>query len=161
MTHIVGEVATDGRELDRLNRSAQNVYLSVKQEVSRLAVELQNKVKSEKLNGSVLHRRTGTLMRSIDQRVTEESSGIFGYVGTNLRYGIAHEFGVNESVTVRAHTRIITQAFGRTIDPTTVNVRSFSRNMHLPERSFLRTSLREFSDTVRDRIIASVRAGFR
>jgi phage gpG-like protein len=51
-------------------------------------------------------------------------------VGTNVEYAPAVHDGLGGgSVTVKAHTRRITQAFGRAINPRTVNVSSHSKMM--------------------------------
>lgn len=55
-------------------------------------------------------------------------------VGTNVEYAAAVHDGLGaQRVTVKAHTRRITQAFGRPISPRSVQVTSFERNV--PARS--------------------------
>lgn len=154
---IVATVEINARELRKLEDIGAKSMVALRDEIRRLTIELQNKVKQEKLNGAVLNRRTGTLMRSIDQRVEETATSIAGYVGTNLRYGIAHELGFSGSVTVPAHARTIVQAFGKSITPTVVSVRPHTRNVNMPMRSFLKTSLSEFRGTIRDRLIAALK----
>ena len=86
-------------------------------------------------------QRYGTLKASIGQIRT---------IGTHhLEYGTALAKAKplqegraprDEIVTVKAHTRRITQAFGRPISPTVVAVRSFSKKQHfgrLPPRPFV------------------------
>ena len=66
-----------------------------------------------KLLGQVLHRRTGTLIRSItaSPRIVKQSDSVmFGTFGTHLDYGKYHEQGfqgdvVRKAAQVRAHTR--------------------------------------------------------
>ena len=62
--------------------------------------------------------------------------------GTSVPYAGVHEEGFAGSVVVPAHQRSITQAFGRSITPTVVNVRPHSRRMNTPARPFLAPSLR-------------------
>ncbi len=73
--------------------------------------------------------KTGRLKNSITGRVR----GATVLVGTNVRYGAAHQLGVNRTVIqrVRAHPR-------RTPDGVTI-VRAHTRRMHLhlPKRPFL------------------------
>ncbi len=80
---------------------------------------------------------TGRLMNSI----TSESSGDEIRVGTNVAYAAAHHFGVDKQITqrVRAHVRRITQAFGKPIKLTEVQVAAHERQRHLklPARPFL------------------------
>lgn len=154
---IIGQVVVDNSEINRLASLGDRATRALQTEIKKLTVELQNKVKKDKLTGTVLKVRTGTLRASIDQRTEDTPTEISGFVGTNLNYGIAHEFGVRKAVLVPAHTRVITKAFGKSIDPVTINVGPYTMNMNLPMRSFLRSSLGEFKDTVRDRIVAALK----
>jgi phage gpG-like protein len=101
--------------------------------------------KQDKLTGQVLNVRTGRLRRSITQRVEEEGGSVVGYVGTNVKYARAHEFGFTGNVTVREHLR-------RTKGGKEATVRAHSRNMHLPERSFLRSALKDLQPAIRQDI---------
>ena len=60
-----------------------------------------------KLLGQVLNRRTGTLIRSVSASGKDEvtDTGAQGTFGTNLDYGLAHEYGFSGMVTRGAHTR--------------------------------------------------------
>jgi phage gpG-like protein len=120
----------------------------------RLAIMLQGYVKEEKLSGQVLHVRTGNLRRSINQRVDEDR--VIGYVGTNVPYGRVHEFGFSGNVTVREHLRQARASGhwshgsekgskwvrGKKIGEP-VLVREHTRRVNLPERSFLRSALKD------------------
>lgn len=111
--------------------------------LGRIALKLQAKVQREKLTGQVLKVKTGTLRRSVEQLVKDSGDSVLAVVSSNLSYARTHEFGFNGTASVKEHVRTIKQAFGKSIAPTQVNVKSHSRNVDLPERSFLRTSLRE------------------
>ena len=100
-------------------------------------------VKEEKLSGQVLNRRSGRLSRSIKQRVEEMQDGsVRGLIGTNVDYGIIHEFGFHGAVNVRAHSRM---QRGRM-----VNVRAHDRMVNMRERSFLRSTRDESMDLTRE-----------
>lgn len=59
-------------------------------------------------------------------------------VGTNVIYARPHQYGMDDTVTVPAHTRTINQAFGRSIPGgLTIQVGSFERQMKMFKRSFL------------------------
>jgi phage gpG-like protein len=95
-----------------------------------------------------LTSRTGTLRRSI---TVDRSPLPFAIeVGTNLRYGRAHELGFDGRVSVRSHWREIRQAFGRNIAARSTHIRAHSRNMHLPRRPFLEPALRATEDRFAD-----------
>lgn len=127
---------------------------ALEKSVGRMALKLLRKVKAEKLTGQVLKNRTGTLRRSINYRVVSNPTSVYGMVGSNKEYAAAHEYGINRMVSqrVKAHMRTIKQAWGRPIKdgPKAISVRPFNRamHMHLPERSFLRSSLREMEQEI-------------
>ncbi|MGN7055446.1 HK97 gp10 family phage protein, partial [Neisseria sp. P0003.S004] len=67
---------------------------------------------------------------------------VVGEVNTNVRYGVAHEYGFAGTVNDKASMRQIRQVFGRPLkSPRYVQNRAHSRNVKLPERSFLRSAL--------------------
>lgn len=120
--------------------------------IVRLSIELQAYIKGSKLSGQVLRNRTGTLRRSINWRVVDTPTSIRGYVGTNVKYAKPHEYGFQGPVQVKEHLRTIKQAWGKPISETTFPVRSHTRQVNIPERSFLRSALRD----KRDHIIAKL-----
>jgi hypothetical protein len=108
----------------------------IREAVTRQTMALVAYVKTEKLSGQVLKTRSGTLRRKINGKVSETPTSVTGTIGAgNLAYALAHEYGFDGEVNVRAHVR---QAIGGP-----VNVRAHLRHMHLPERSFLRSGLRD------------------
>jgi phage gpG-like protein len=112
----------------------------------KLALQLVRHVKEQKLSGQVLKNRTGTLRRSITHKVAETPQEIKGTVGTNVSYARPHEFGYKGQT-------LITQAFGRQL--------KFPvwKSINLPQRSFLRSSLREKADAIRTEYMAAVKRG--
>jgi len=131
--------------------------------VTRLSLEIQRSVKEDKLSGQVLHVRTGTLRRSINQRIEEKADGIYGYVGTNVRYAGAHEYGFKGTVTVKEHLRrekkVIAAKYNAAKDVWIVRkkntgfsgiVKSHTMTMNLPERSFLRSTLSDFTAKIKE-----------
>lgn len=138
------QYSVDGsRAMARLNGLPDALAERVRRIVTRFAIELQGYVKEGKLTGEVLHVRTGTLRRSINNKVVTNAAGTSGSVGTNVKYGRVHEYGFNGAVSVKGHLRTIKQAFGKSIAPTQVEVSGFTRNMRVPERSFLRSALKD------------------
>ena len=153
------------------------VQEELRKAVEKSAIQVQGVVKA-KLSGEVLKAQTGTLRRSINYKMVEEGSNIAGSVGTNVAYAAVHEYGFNGTVSVRAHlrrTRGQVQAAtttrrnsrGELVSRTaktgakgrgtgTIQVGAFSRRMHVPERSFLRASLRDMSGTIRTNLTAAV-----
>ena len=123
------------------------VRAAAKQSITRSLLELVAEVKSQKLSGQVLRNRTGRLRRSIHMTgVTDSGNEISGVVGTNVEYAAAHEYGFTGTVTVKAHMRKITQAWGKSLkNPRQVSVSSHGRQVNLPEKSFLRSALKEMA----------------
>jgi phage gpG-like protein len=131
---------------------------AVRGSITRSLLDLVRYVKSEKLSGQVLRNRTGRLRRSINaSQVIETAGGLEGTVGTNVEYGKTHEYGYQGPVTVKAHMRTIKQAWGHALkSPVSVSVRSHSRQVNLPERSFLRSALADLAPQISANIKADI-----
>jgi phage gpG-like protein len=119
--------------------------------IKRSTMKVLRKAK-EKVSGGVLKNRTGTLRRAINARFVGSAGFIVGIVGIKLRYAAAHEFGCHKTVTVKAHLRMMKTAWGRPVkQPRKITVSSHPMRMNLPERSYLRSSLRDLrSDILAD-----------
>lgn len=156
---ITAELIGAGPVVSFLDHLPEKAMAALQADVSRLAITLLRKVKEEKLSGQVLRNQTGTLRRSINQRVEVFGrSAVVGSVGTNLSYAAAHEFGFNGPVNVKAHLRMVKKAFGKTVkNPQEHPVRAFTRQMHLPERSFLRSAMTEMAPEIRSSLEAAIR----
>ena len=151
-----------------LQQFPERLATSMVKAMNRVTIGVQALVKSGKLSGQVLHVRTGTLRRSINQEVRYAGSGLIeGIVGTNVEYAAAHEYGFHDTVTVRAHIRRISTSIksqaltaqngkaatiARWVGRESKNrfvkgyadVPAHTREMNMPERSFLRTALKEY-----------------
>lgn len=112
---------------------------------SKLVFLLAAHIVSRKLAGQVLKRPTGTLASSVaaSPRVITDGVAIVGTVGTNLGYGLEHEYGGQVTHHMPEQVRKISQAFGRAIAPRDVRFRAHRVSYNLPQRSFLRSSLIE------------------
>ena len=147
-------ITGDKAVVARFGRTKQSARDAILRAVKSLAIQLQTYVKSRKLSGASPAARakgaatgagkyagqalgvvTGRLKRSITHKVTETSGGVEGIVGTNVSYGRVHEYGFSGTVTVREHLRRSRSG--------SHSVSAHSRAVNLPERSFLRSSLRE------------------
>jgi phage gpG-like protein len=94
-----------------------------------------------------LHRSTAGLRTSVS--VEPRGSSSIG-ITSNLPYSAIHQFGgtINKQVTVKEHTRKITQAFGKPINPKNIRVGSFSRKMNIviPARPFVTLTEEDLQD---------------
>lgn len=127
----------------RLERITPNLRDELKVGIGRLALKLARNVQRDKLMGQVLKKRSGRLLRSIHDVVVSQGESVSGIVSTPVVYAPVHEYGFHGTQSVRESLRTIKQAFGRSINPVTITVRAHERRVNLPERSFLRSALRE------------------
>jgi hypothetical protein len=138
----------DAEVIRHLEGLPDRLRAELKVGIGRAALKLQREVVQQKLNGQVLKRRTGHLMNSVNQAVSESGTQIVGIVsagGPTVKYARAHEYGFSGTVTVKEHLRLQTMAFGRPMEPRQVTVKAHSMKMNLPERSFLRSALRDIT----------------
>ena len=143
---IVGE-----RELiEQLGLLGSFAKKEVRQAVDLFALKVLARAKL-KLSDDVLRVRTGRLRRSINQRVTDDASGIVGTVGTNVSYAKLQELGFSGSMNVKEHLRTIKTAFGKNIKggAVTFTVQAHSRHVEYPAHSFLASSLAELEPEFR------------
>jgi len=76
----------------------------------------------------------GDLLDSIQYVVAKDQV----HIGSPLAYAHVPQDGFSGAVQVDAHTRLITQAFGKALAfPVYQSVRAFSRLMNIPQREFL------------------------
>jgi len=124
----------------KFEKAPAEIREALKRGVQRATLAVLKRSK-EKLSDDVLRVRTGRLRRSITSKVEDQGGSIVGSVGTVVQYGRVHEFGFNGTVTVRDHLR-------RAKSGKEINVRAHSRKVNLPERSFLRSALREIEPEI-------------
>lgn len=153
------ELIGDAEVVRKLASIPPRMREELKAGIGRLALKLQRNVVRDKLSGQVLKVRTGRLRRSITNTVIDEGSSVSGIVSTPVVYAPIHEYGFHGTQSVRESLRTIKQAFGRSIAPKQITVRAHDRRVNLPERSFLRSALRdlEASGTIREEIDADIK----
>jgi hypothetical protein len=122
------------------------------------ALDLQNELtigyaQRNKLSGSgptTLGVRTGLLRRSL-HRTDAVVSGplIAGAIGSNVAYAGVHEYGFDGDVQVKGFVRRnrrqdLFSVKKKKLSANGISfVKAFTRHMHLPERSFVRSSINE------------------
>lgn len=88
---------------------------------------------------------SGALLNSIEFQV--ESNQV--RIGSPLAYAGVHQNGFSGGVTVKPHTRRLTQVFGKALSsPMTVQVNSFTRQMNVVKRPYLGLSRRNQREVV-------------
>ncbi|NTV02430.1 MAG: HK97 gp10 family phage protein [Chlorobiaceae bacterium] len=137
---ITGEIIK-GEDLGaRFAHAGPFMTTAVHKAVMRVSLKLVSRVK-EKLSGEVLNVRTGRLRRSIHAEYEFGPTQAIAVVGTNVEYGRIHEFGG----VIRPKTKkaLRFQIDGRWI---------VTKMVRMPERSFLRSSMRELAPGIREEI---------
>jgi phage gpG-like protein len=152
---IAGTVTGDDLVVARLAGLPDKMRERLTDAMKRQWFKVQAAVVTGKLSGDPLHRRTGVLASSInvggsDTATTfdDQPAQIIARIGTKVRYGKVHEDG--GTFQIPAHERRLTQVFGRAIEERTVSVRAHTATF--PQRSFLRSTLRDLGDQIKDDI---------
>lgn len=146
---------SDEHVLSIFEQSIPAILAAIEKSLMRAMADLQAYIQRNKLQGQVLnsHKNGAGLAGSLNIRMDVDGGvSIAGYVGTALIYARIHEYGFQGPETVQEYTQIRTTAFGRTVAPYTVFVRSHERMMDMPERSYMRSSLDEKREAIVTRI---------
>jgi phage gpG-like protein len=125
------------------------------------ALDLQNELtigyaQKNKLSGprpGVLGVRTNRLRGSLRRNDATVSGGMIeGSIGTNVEYAAVHEFGFDGDVQVKSFVRnqrsrdLVKGKKQKLVASGLAFVKAFTRHMHMPERSFIRSSISERLD---------------
>ncbi len=120
-----------------------------------LAAKLRAKIE-QKLSGEVLQMKSGALAGSIGVTIEETSAGVAVRLATSadVKYAAIHEFGgvipPHEIVPDKAKALAFLVG-GKQAFTARVNLPAIA----MPERSYMRTSLAEMADDIRDELAAT------
>lgn len=136
---------------------------ALSRKVTELRLMLEAYIKTEKLSGQVLNRRTSALFRSINGETIREAMAVWGRVFSagDVKYAAIHEFGG----TIPAHKVEASKAEalhfvlgGKDIFVKSVQI----PEVHMPERSYMRSGLsdkRTIIETgLKDAVLEELRA---
>jgi hypothetical protein len=113
-----------------------------------LGTTLEDRVR-DNLTGAVLRQRSGQLEAGLALDIGTTADGITSALGvTGVPYAAYQEYGFHGTESVRAHLRVIKEAFGRAIAPRATAVRAYSRQVDYPAHSFLRSALQRIAPDV-------------
>jgi phage gpG-like protein len=121
-----------------------------------LAAALQAKIQ-QKLAGGVLNARTGALARSIVATIAEGEAGVAVRIATadDIKYAAIHEYGgvipPHQIVPDKAKALAFVIG-GKQVFAARVNLPAIA----MPERSYMRTSLAEMADEIREGLSETV-----
>lgn len=134
----------------KFERVQSAVAAALQKKVTQLTLKLERKIKTEKLNGQVLNRVTGRLARSISHEVQVEQNGVYGRVFSSgdVKYAAIHEFGGQTAPHVIYPKKAAALSFigsgGNRVFAKKVN----HPGSKMPERSFMRSALRDMSTEI-------------
>ena len=157
---LVGDAAL----VRRLREMPETVAARVTAAVNAALLKLQGHIVADKLSGQVLNVKTGNLRRSITvEEAAQDGAAIVGrvYSAGDVKYAGIHEFGYKGPEQVAAFTRKSTHVFGRTVPQYEQHVGAFTRNMNVPERSFMRSGLADLRAEITADIDAAAKQGAR
>lgn len=148
---VIGEDTT----LASIDETYKAYLVAARNAVKKVGYRHESIIKTQKLQGQVLNRRSGRLSAGVHTVFVDDdtsSSAITG-IGPELLYGKMHEEG--GVFTVKEHLRMMTMAWGKPVaNPREILVKEHS--MTVPQRSFLRSTMREQAETdiqtVRDEV---------
>lgn len=147
----------------KLNAMPGKVRDSLVREVTKQALLLERHVKTQKLMGQVLQKRTGRLMQSIQGRVSQATAtAVMGrvYSSGDVKYAGIHEYGGVTSPHIIEARKAKALAFG--IGGATVFARSVNHpGSKMPERSFLRSSLEDRASEIKEALTRAVMEGLK
>jgi len=136
-------VVTGDREaIARFAEWPKQLHDSLYQRIEKLTNELYARVLE------LVPEKTGALKKEIISKMFDGPERIKGYV--SLAKGLdqedyikagALEYGAHTGVKVRPYRRTITEAFGRSISPTDIDVKAYQRVANIEAHLFMRGAL--------------------
>lgn len=140
----------------RMNARRAKLMPALKQTITGQAILLVAYIQKNKLQSSPLHHRSGRLQASIKQNVAATAQSIMAKVYTNVSYARIHEYGgktpAHEIVPKKGQALAFPMG-GKTIFAKRVN----HPGSRMPERSFMRSSLNENEQKIKEAITRTVR----
>lgn len=147
----------DNALLARLNAMPDKVRSSLKAGMTKLALDLIEYIKSthlsapEGFSATDLHRVSGQLQRSLQQKVTADDRGVSALVYTDKTtqaYAYIHEYGAS-------FNKMVHMAWGKEMKE------PHEAHFNYPDRSFMRSSLKEQTEVITDGIKEAVAVGLK
>ncbi len=156
---ITVDIVGDDTLIAKLTAMPNQINQGLASTLRRLQLDFIREV-VRKLSGPVLKRRTGVLASSVNlgagvSRFEQSSEQITMIVGTNVKYAQIHEYGGH----TQPHTILPKNA--RALAFPWKGGQAFFRKVEhpgskIPERSFLRSTLREMTPRIEEELAAAV-----
>jgi phage gpG-like protein len=166
-------LVADSVMVDRLVSLPGFVRPKLRATIQSLLFRLQALVQDGKLSGQVLNIRTGNLKASIHQSGPQETgTGVSGavYSDGSVKYARIHEFGGvirhpggTAYIPITAEGRVAFISNAAAEEMRSPPPRTAAHDIPMPQRSFLRSSLRDLEATIvseiRQTVVQAVAAG--
>ena len=141
-------IITGDREVGaRFEEWPKEIHEAIYQRIVRLTQQLEERVLA------LVPERTGQLRGEIISKVYNDPESIKGIVtlGGKLTKNeaikaAALEYGAHGIAKVKKYRRTITEAFGRSISPISIQVKPYVRDVNIEEHSFMRGGLAAIKD---------------
>jgi phage gpG-like protein len=141
------EITGSEQVIAKLGEMTGKIRIAASSSLDKWATELAGYIKSEKLSGQVLKRQTGHLSQSVRPVTTSEFSttttiSAGSMAGDGVKYAKIHEYGG----LIPAHVVVVRNA--KALAFSVGGVTRFAKSVQIPdvqmpERSYMRSSLRE------------------
>jgi phage gpG-like protein len=120
----------------RLETMPKRLHDALYRAVDADRLKLETYIKADKLSGQVLHVISSDLRASIHSDVDDQGNQIYGraFSSGDVKYAAIHEYGGD--IYPKTAKALVFEIDGKLI---------FSRHVHMPERSYMRSSLRDMS----------------
>lgn len=156
------QLSGDRELITRLQSMPEAVRNALLRKVTVLTIELQKKIRTEKLSGQVLNKRTGALQSSIFREVISTATSVEGKVaaGKDVPYAAIHEYGGTTKPHVIAPKNAQALHFfmnGKEIFAKSVN----HPGSKMPMRSYMRSALGEMRVEIVEGMTEAVKEGMR
>jgi phage gpG-like protein len=100
---------------------------------------------------------TGRLINSLRYEFFMQGNTAVTRIGSfNVPYAAVHEFGFRGTMNVPTHSRTVSQAFGRAIDPRQIAVRQHQRRVNIRPRPYLRPAFTKSRTFIIDTLRAAI-----
>lgn len=134
----------------------ERLRLALSAKADALAVELQSRIQ-QKLSGAVLDQKSGALIRSITTTIDDGADEVSVTLATSpdIKYAAIYEYGgiipPHQIVPDKAKALAFVVG-GKQVFASRVNLPAIA----MPERSYMRSSLAEMADEIRDGLSEAV-----
>lgn len=160
MSNIDIQIQGDQAIQAKFNSMSEGIRKALIKKITVLTLKLESKIIIEKLSGQILKVRSGDLRRSIFQKVLQNATSVDGQVySAGVNYARIHEFGGKTAPHLiepkSADGVLAFSVGGKTVFAKSVN----HPGSLMPERSYMRSSLKEMSSEIINEINVAVKEG--